>query len=69
MDEFPLRNVTQTPFRYVAGALGNTLSVIQKHYFAWSKTRQSQLDEAAGETWQDGAVLKLLNAKKPARVN
>jgi len=69
MDEFPLRTVTHTPFRYVAYALGNTLGVTQKRCIPWCKARPSQLDEAVSETWQDDAVLKLLNAKQPVRVN
>jgi site-specific recombinase XerD len=50
----------------VADALGNTLAVTQHHYNAWSKTRQSKLDEAVRGGWSTDPLLRILDDQEAA---
>jgi site-specific recombinase XerD len=51
----------------VADALGDTLTVVQRHYNPGSDKRQQRLDEAVRSTWVDDPILKALEAKKKAK--
>jgi integrase len=41
----------EVPIEVVAGLLGNTVAVCQKHYSPWVQTRQKQAEEAVRRTW------------------
>jgi hypothetical protein len=38
----------------VAAILGNTARIVEKHYAAWVKSRQSALEAAVRKTWRSG---------------
>jgi site-specific recombinase XerD len=44
----------------VAAILGNTPTIVQKHYAQWIKARQDRLDAIIQSTWPDKSGLRLV---------
>ena len=59
------------PIRQVAAFLGNSVTIVEKHYGGWSEEQQRQADEALERTFlpvRDGSATALERVAKSARL-